>query len=90
MFLWQLWRLRQGIVSGRRRFAPLSNESRLLRLAQGAVAVVLALGLFWASNQDYLFVSAVFPIASSWLGISLLALAVGLLLSALFPYLEAS
>lgn len=85
IILWQVWRLGQGLASGRRQFAPLSRESRLLRLVQSSLSIILVSGLLWCISQDYLFISSVFPIASSWLGFSILVFAVILLLSALFP-----
>ncbi|MEA2021207.1 MAG: serine hydrolase domain-containing protein [Candidatus Caldatribacteriota bacterium] len=88
IFLWQVWRLGQGLISGRRQFAPLSKESRLLRLVQSSLFIILMSGLLWSINQDYLFISSVFPIASSWLGFSIFLFAVVLLLSALFPCIE--
>lgn len=88
ILLWQVWRLGQGLISGRRQFAPLSKESRLLRLVQSSLFIILVLGLLWSINQDYLFISSVFPIASSWLGFSIFLCAVVLLLSALFPCIE--
>ena len=88
IFLWQAWRLGQGLISGGRRFAPLSKESRLLRLGQGGLFIVLMSILLWAMNQDYLFISSVFPIAANWLGFSIFLFAVVLLLSALFPCIE--
>ena len=85
IFLWQAWRLGQGLISGGRRFAPLSKESRLLRLGQGGLFIVLMSVLLWAISQNYLFISSVFPIAANWLGFSIFLFAVVLLLSALFP-----
>lgn len=82
---WQAWRLAEDLISGKRSFAPLSKESRLLRLVQGSLFMILAAGLLWCINQDYLLISSVFPIASGWLGCSVFALAVILLLSVLFP-----
>lgn len=88
LILWQVWRLGQGLISRRRRFVPVAKESRLLRLVQSSLAIILLSGLLWCIKQDYLFMTSVFPIASSWLGFSIFLLAVVLLLSALFPCLE--
>jgi len=88
ILLWQVWRLGRGLISGRRKFAPLSKESRLLRFVQSSVFIILITGLLWSVNQDYLFISSVFPIASGWLGFSIFLSAVVLLLSALFPSIE--
>lgn len=81
----QGWKLGQGLISGRRQFAPLAKEVRFLRLIQGSSSFILLLSLLWSVNQDYLFISSVFPKASSWLRFSILIFAVVLLFSALFP-----
>jgi len=39
----------------------------------------------WCINQDYLFISSIFPIGSVWLGISIFVFAMVLLLSAFLP-----
>jgi CubicO group peptidase (beta-lactamase class C family) len=83
--LWQAWRLGEGVVVGTRHLAPLAPESRLVRVGQGGLSAVLFAGLAWCASQEYLFISSVFPIASVWLGVVGLALAVVLLLSALLP-----
>ncbi len=83
--LWQIWRLAHGVFSGSRCFAPLSRRLWFLRLVQSCLFVILLSSLLWAANQDYLFLSSVFPIASGWLGFSILLWAVVLLLSVLFP-----
>jgi len=80
--LWQLWRLGRGMISKRRRFAPLSGEFLLLRLVQSGLSIIVVAGLWWAKNQDYLFITTVFPIVSRWLGLSIFFLAVVLILSA--------
>lgn len=86
--LLKAWGLVQGIVSCGRRFAPLSKQFRYLRLLQMAIFLVLVSGIIWCASQKYLFISSVFPTASSWLGISILGIAVILLFSALFPKIE--
>jgi hypothetical protein len=88
ILLWQVLRLGQGLISGGRQFAPLSKESRLLRLTQSGLFIVLVSVLFWAVIQDFLFISSVFPIAANWLGFSIFLCAVVLLLSALLPCIE--
>ena len=86
--LWQMWRLGQGLYSGRRRFAFLTKKCIILRLTQGSISVLLASGLFWTMNQDYFFLSAVFPTAYVWLEFSIFLFAVILMLSALFPCIK--
>lgn len=81
----QLWQLGKGIVTRRRHFAPLSRQSRSLRLAQSGLSILLLLALGWSINQGYSFLHSVFPVVSRWLEISLLAAALVLFLSGLFP-----
>ncbi|MEK6481028.1 alpha/beta fold hydrolase [Catalinimonas sp. 4WD22] len=84
--VWQLWQLVLGIVTGKRRFAPLAIKFRLLRLVQFTLSLILSSVLIWAVNQDYLFLTSVFPIASGWFGFSIFLFAMLLLLLVLFPY----
>lgn len=88
IIIWQIWRLGQGLFSGRRRFAPLSKESRLLRSFEFSLSVILISCLLWAIDQDYLFISSIFPTASGWIGFLILFSAVVSLLLALFPSIE--
>ena len=83
--LWQAWQLGRGIVSGRRQFSPLSKKSRTLRLVQSGIFLIVVSALLWSTNQEYSFVSAVFPIAFGWLELSIFIFAAVLLLSASFP-----
>lgn len=83
--LWQAWRLARDTLSGHRRMAPLSRDSRILRSVQGVVFVGLVSTLMWSRAQDYLFLSSVFPRATGWLGISTFGLAIAMLFSALLP-----
>lgn len=45
------------------------------------ISLIILSGLLWSIQQKYLFISSVFPIAASWLAISLLAFALILLCS---------
>jgi CubicO group peptidase (beta-lactamase class C family) len=81
---WQVWRLGEDLIYRKREFEPRSKESLLFRLAQGSVSFILIASLWWCINQDYLFITSVFPITSCWLGVSVFAFAVALLLSVLF------
>jgi CubicO group peptidase (beta-lactamase class C family) len=83
--LWQALRLRRGVASGTRRFAPFAPEDRLLRLGQIGLFAVLASVLIWSVSQDYLFINSFFPILSNWLGGSLLSVASVSLASACLP-----
>jgi len=86
--LWLVWRLGQGLISHKRQFVPLSKSSRLLRLGQSSLSIILLSGLLWSISQDYSFISSVFPTVYNWLVFSIFVFAVALLLSALFPWIE--
>jgi len=85
---WQAYQLVKSIISGKRRFAPFLKESRFLRLVQFGLFIILLSGFWWAIQQDYLFISSVFPIVSTWLGFLLLLSVINLLLLVLFPYIK--
>lgn len=82
--LWQGWKLLEDCISKKRSFEPLCKGSRLLRIIQGGASVVLMGFLLWCNNQDYLFISSVFPLASFWLGVSICTISTLLMLLALF------
>ena len=86
----QLIRPGAGLISGCRRFAPMSADYRYLRAVQTGSSAILLSVLAWCVSRDYLFISSVFPIASIWLGYSIFILAVILMWSALFPFREQS
>ncbi len=85
VLLWQLWRIGRGLVSGVRRFAPFAGESRVVRGIELGVSVLLALVLVWIASLKYFFLTSIFPILASWLGVMVVFSAVVLFLSVLFP-----
>ncbi len=82
---WQVWRLAGGLLSGNRRFAPFAREDRVVRVIEAGLSLVMAAVLAWIAGMEYFFINSVFPIASTWLGWTLLATAVILMASALIP-----
>ena len=56
-----------------------------LRVLLTATAVILLVTLIWCVFQEYLFVASVFPVLSIWLGCSVLAFSIALLLYAWLP-----
>ena len=86
----QLLRFLAGIAHKKRSFAPFSKPFKFVRMVQFGVFVVLSIVLIWCISQPYLNISSIFPRASAWLGISMLALALCSLLSALFPVSDLS
>ena len=85
LLAWQAVRLIRGMITGRRRFEPLAEESRLPRAVQGLIGVAVLGALRWALGQEYFFLNSVFPTVSVWLGWTLLGTAVVLLASAVLP-----
>ena len=83
--LWEVIRLLQGLIHGKRKWAPLSRAARKQRLAKMAAGIAGMLALIWSAAQPYLFVSSVFPSTARIAGISLFGLCIILVVSALFP-----
>ena len=88
VFLWQVWTLARGFLSGGRRWAPASHVRWKSRTVQASAALLALMGLAWAAAQPYLLVSSVFPGISEWAGWAVAALAVVNLLWAAAPCQE--
>ena len=88
LLLWKVWRLGTGFISNRRRFAPFARDNSLLRSVQFGLFTVLVLSLLWAINQDYLFITSVFPRMTVWLGYTIVFSAIVLFFLVLFPCVE--
>lgn len=82
---WQGWRLARQAArqpdDGRGR----STRSAASRLLQGVVGLIALGTLLWAGQQDYLFVTSVFPAASPWMGVSIGVLGLVLVASSVSP-----
>ncbi len=74
-----------GIRKGRRSLSRLTKKTAGLGILQCGLGLALFAGVSWSMNQDYLFLSSLFPSAFPWLMYSICALAAGLVLAALFP-----
>ncbi len=74
-----------GIVGGWRKVVRLRDRFRPIHILQLSAAFALTGGLYWCVSREYLFLTSVFPRASMSLAISVAALALILLLSALLP-----
>lgn len=83
--VWLLYRLISGILTGDRKFAPLGRESRTTRLLSGISGLAILLAIGWCAAQPFLFLTAIFPSVYPWAAGVLIALAIGLLLFALYP-----
>ncbi len=83
--------IRMGIrtYNGSMKFAPIRwDRAYLLRITQLGISIASLAGLLWCASQPYLFVTAVFPAASGWLGLCAAALMAVLLIASLFPEKE--
>ena len=76
VFLIRLYMLTRGLAAGELRLSPLAPWSRPNRIPIVLISLVIMMGLMWAANQDYLFLTAVFPIVSTWLGAAILLLSI--------------
>ena len=74
-----------GIRKGHRSFSRLLKKTAGLRILQCGLGIALLGGVSWSMNQEYLFLSSLFPSAFPWLMYSVCALAAGLVLAASFP-----
>ena len=71
--------------SGKRDLQLSLNGGPVIRIGEFVMSASILGTLLWAFNQDYLFLSSIFPVGAVWLGWSLLLLALVLLSSALLP-----
>lgn len=72
-----------GLIQGKRRFKPLSEENRLKRLLLGLMGMAILALLLWVMNLPYFFLTSVFPASTPLFGYGLLLLAGGLILFSL-------
>ncbi len=75
IFLIQLHRMLEDLISGRTVFLPSSLLTKPRNLLRMGVSLAVLLGLLWSFNQEYLFFTSVFPIVSNWFGAMVLMLA---------------
>lgn len=73
-----------GLIQGKCRFHPLSEENRLKRLLSGLTGIAILILLLWVMNLPYFFLTSVFPASTPLFGYGLLFLAVGFILFSLF------
>ena len=79
-----LFRLLQGIFSGKRIFDPLSKKLLTKRIIQFVISIDIYLVLIWCLCQDYLFITSIFPAATPVLAYSAFFFATVMLLNVLF------
>lgn len=82
--LWQIIQIIVRLTSGNLRlvlFKELLQLKIIIKFLSGAIILLIVV---WAMGQKYLFIKSVFPIASFWLGYSLLFFSIILVLTVLF------
>jgi len=82
---WRIGEMVDGVLAGRRKLTLGSEDASLIRIIEFLISVGIIAILIWASVQDYLFMSSIFPMGSVWLGWALLGLSGVLLVSAALP-----
>jgi hypothetical protein len=83
--LWQLSFVIEGLITGRRRFAPGKKIPKVVIIAKLTIFIIIYSAVLFALNMDYQPLYSIFPIASHWFFYSLLSLGMVLLLQILFP-----
>ncbi len=66
--LLQVYRLVTGLLLKIREFKLIQKKYSIFQILQLVTGIFLFLFLLWAINQDYLFITSVFPEASVWAG----------------------
>lgn len=82
--LWQIIQIIVRLTSGNLRLVLFKELLQLKIIIKFLSASIILLIVVWAMGQKYLFITSVFPIASFWLGYSLLFFSIILVLTVLF------
>lgn len=77
-----------GIATNKRRWSFTLIPSHKTRIIEFLLWLTLTFALLWAVNQEYLFLTSIFPAGIFWLGWGVLLLSLVLLLSITFPTKE--
>lgn len=75
----------EGLITGRRKFAPGKDIPRYVIIAKLTTSIIIYFSVLFAVNLEYQPLYSIFPIASHWFFYSLLSLGIVLLLQLLFP-----
>lgn len=82
--LWQIIQIIVRLTSGNLRLVLFKELLQLKIIIKILSALTILMILVWAMGQKYLFITSVFPIASFWLGYSLVFFSIILVLTVLF------
>lgn len=80
--LWQFINIMIGLIHRNLRPVKLKELLLLKNMAKLLSAMILSAILLWSVRQKYLFITAVFPVASSWLGYAILFSGLALIVAA--------
>ena len=80
--IWEMWDLISLLVTRKNSKLYLTKKSIPERVFRIGLSIIIFTGLFWSINQDYLFITSVFPMSAEWVGKSLLIFAITLFISA--------
>ncbi len=83
--LWRAGQIISEIKAGKRKLTFLNSNASNTQIFELSVWVIVTASLLWATKQDYLFISSIFPVGAVWLGWTLLFLSLVLLVSVLLP-----
>ena len=80
--IWELWNLASLVATRKNSKFYLTKKSIPERVFRIGLSIIIFSGLFWSINQNYLFITSVFPMSAEWAGKSLLIFAMSLFISA--------
>jgi len=78
-------RMLYGLICRNRLIKGIANQRNFTRFATFILGLILIVCFVITALQDYLFITAVFPIAAPWFGYVMLLLAVALILRSMVP-----
>ncbi len=79
--LWQIIKIIVGLAYRNLRLATFKEFLQLKNIIKFLTAIILFAIIIWSAGQKYLFITAVFPIASYWLGYMILILGITLVMT---------
>ncbi|MBW6472890.1 MAG: serine hydrolase [Anaerolineaceae bacterium] len=83
--IWELWNLASLLATRKNSKISSIKKSIPNRVFRISLSMIIFCGLFWSINQDYLFITSVFPMAAGWAGKSLFIFAITLFIPSFVP-----
>lgn len=85
ILIFNIYHITNGLILKTRSLLFLKRKYSVLQIIQLIIGITLFTILLWAINQDYLFVTSVFPKAAMWLGYIIFMSALVCILSFFIP-----